>query len=51
MEMIHGNYAEYKVLVDEEVVVDGGALTALGIAPSSRKIVEVVRARLGKGKQ
>jgi len=44
--MVHGHYAEYKVLVDGEVVIDGGALTALGIAPSSRKVVDAVRARL-----
>jgi hypothetical protein len=44
--MIHGHYAEYKVLVDGEVVIDGGALTALGIVPASKKIVETVRAHL-----
>ena len=44
--MVHGHYAEYKVLVDGEVVVDSGALTALGIVPSGRKIVEAVRDRL-----
>ena len=48
VEMIKGHYAEYKVLVDGEVVMDGGALTALGIAPSSRKVVEAVRARLAR---
>lgn len=44
--MVHGHYAEYKVLVDGEVVVDSGALTALGIVPSGKKIVEAVRDRL-----
>jgi hypothetical protein len=44
--MVHGHYAEYKVLVDGEVVIDGGALTALGIVPSGKKIVEAVRGRL-----
>ena len=48
VEMVHGHYAEYRVLVDGEVVVDGGALTALGIAPSGRKVVEAVRARLAQ---
>lgn len=47
--MIHGHYGEYKVLVDGEVVMDGGALTALGIAPSSRKVLDAVRARLARG--
>jgi peptidyl-tRNA hydrolase len=49
VEMVHGRYAEYKVLVDGEVVVDSGALTALGIAPSSRKVVDAVRAHLAGG--
>jgi hypothetical protein len=42
----HGRYGEYKVLVDGEIVIDGGALTALGVVPSARKVVDVVRARL-----
>jgi hypothetical protein len=44
--MIHGHYAEYKVLVDGAVVIDGGAKVALGIVPSGKQIVEAVRARL-----
>lgn len=44
--MIHGRYAEYKVLVDGKTVIDGGALTALGVVPSGRKVVDAVRARL-----
>jgi hypothetical protein len=47
IEMEHGKYGEFKVLVDGEVVVDGGALAALGVLPSRRKIVEAVRARIG----
>ena len=46
VEMIHGRYAEYKVLVDGKTVVDGGALTALGVVPAGRKVVAAVRARL-----
>ena len=46
VEMIHGRYAEYKVLVDGKTVVDGGALTALGVVPTDRKVVDAVRARL-----
>jgi hypothetical protein len=46
VDMEHGSYAEYKVLVDGETVIDGGALAALGIVPSGRKVVEAVRARL-----
>ena len=47
VEMIHGRYAEYKVLVDGKIVVDGGAPTALGLVPTGRKVVDAVRARLG----
>ena len=44
--MVHGRYSEFKVLVDGREVIDGGALTALGIMPSRRKVLEVVRASL-----
>jgi hypothetical protein len=44
----HGRYGEYKVLVDGEVMVDGGALAVLGILPSGRKIVSAVRDRLSE---
>ena len=47
--MVHGRYGEYKVLVDDEVVIDAGALSALGIVPSDRKVVEAVRQRLSHG--
>lgn len=43
----HGRYGEYKVLVDGETVIDGGALAVLGVLPSARKIVAAVRTRLG----
>ena len=44
----HGRYGEYKVLVDGEVVVDGGALAAFGVLPTARKTVNVVRDRLSR---
>jgi hypothetical protein len=31
------------VLVDDKVVIDGGALVTLGIMPSGKKVVETVR--------
>jgi peptidyl-tRNA hydrolase len=46
VEMERGSYGEYKVLVDGQTAIDGGALTALGIVPARRKVVETVRARL-----
>ena len=44
--MVHGRYGEFKVLVDGETVVDGGALAALGLLPSRKKVLETVRAHL-----
>lgn len=46
--MVHGRYGEYKVLVDDEVVVDAGALSALGIVPGDKRVVEAVRERLSR---
>jgi peptidyl-tRNA hydrolase len=46
VDMVHGRYGEYQVLVDGQTVIDGGALTALGIVPARRKVVEAVRAHL-----
>ena len=46
VEMIRGHYGEYKILVDGETVVDGGALVVIGVMPPARKSVELVRARL-----
>lgn len=42
----HGRYGEYKILVDGEIVVDGGALAAIGVLPSARTTVNSVRDRL-----
>ena len=46
VDMVRGRYGEFKVLVDGETVIDGGALAALGVLPSGRKVVDAVRARL-----
>ena len=46
VEMVRGRYGEFKIVVDGETVIDGGALAALGVLPSGRKVVEVVHARL-----
>jgi len=48
VEMVHGRYGEYKVLVDGQTVIDGGPLTALGVVPASRKVVEAVRAHIAR---
>jgi len=43
-----GRYGEFKVLVDGQVVVDGGALAVLGVLPSGREVVAAVRSRLAQ---
>lgn len=43
VDLVKGRYGEFKVLVDDKVVVDGGALVTLGIMPSGKKVVEAVR--------
>jgi hypothetical protein len=46
VEMVRGHYGEFAVAVDGATVIDGGALAALGVLPSARKVVDAVRARL-----
>ncbi len=43
VEMVRGHYGEFKVLVDGKTIIDGGATAFLGVMPSGRKIVAVVR--------
>ncbi len=45
--MVRGRYGEFKVLVDGEVIIDGGAAAFLGVLPSGPKIIAAVRASLG----
>ena len=47
VEMIRGNYGQYKFLVDGETVIDGGPLVIIGVMPPMRKTIEAVRSRLG----
>ncbi len=44
--MVPGRYGEFKVLVDGEPLIDGGAAAFLGVLPSGKKIVAAVRDRL-----
>ncbi|MFN2397172.1 MAG: hypothetical protein ABR543_00790 [Gemmatimonadaceae bacterium] len=37
VDMVRGHYGEYKVLVDGDTVIDGGAFAALGVLPSGRR--------------
>ena len=44
--MVRAGYGEFRVLVDDDVVINGGALAALGVLPSMRKVLSAVRERL-----
>jgi hypothetical protein len=46
VDMIHGRYGEFKILVDGQTVVDGGALAFLGILPTRRHVLATVRSRI-----
>jgi hypothetical protein len=48
VDLVKGRYGEFKILVDDKVVIDGGALVALGIMPSGKKVVETVRPLVSK---
>jgi hypothetical protein len=44
--MVHGRYGQFQVLVDDTVLIDGGALAMLGVLPSVQKVVQAVRERI-----
>jgi hypothetical protein len=48
VEMIHGRYGEFQVLVDGSPIVEGGTLAALGVLPSRRTVADRVRAHLDR---
>jgi hypothetical protein len=48
VDMVHGHYGEFKIVVDGETAIDGGAWGALGVLPSGRKVLDAVRARLSR---
>jgi hypothetical protein len=43
VQLVHGRYGEFKVLIDDKPIIDGGALAFLGILPSTREIIATVR--------
>ena len=45
--MVHGHYGEFKVLVDDRGVVDGGKKVIFGIMPPASAVLEAVRRSLG----
>jgi hypothetical protein len=46
VEMVKGRYGQFKIAVDGDTVVDGGAAAFMGLMPSRAKIVAAVRDRL-----
>jgi hypothetical protein len=46
VEMVSGHYGEFKVLVDGKVAIQAGTLGFLGVLPSSREVIQSVRASL-----
>ena len=46
VDMVSARYGEFKVLVDDQVVVDGGSAAFLGLLPSYERILNEVRQRL-----
>jgi hypothetical protein len=48
VDLVHGPYGQFKVLVDGVTVVDGGKWAALGVLPSRATVVDAVRAKLGR---
>lgn len=49
VQMVRAGYGEFRVLVDDEVVIDAGALAALGVLPSRRRVLAAVRQRVAAG--
>jgi hypothetical protein len=47
VDMVAGHYGEFKVLVDGKVAIEAGTLGFLGVLPSSRQVIQSVRASLG----
>jgi len=46
VDMVRGRYGDFKVLVDGEVVVDGGSAAFLGVMPSRARILAAVKDRM-----
>jgi len=46
VDMVRGHYGEFKVLVDGDIVADGGPTAFLGVLPSGKRVLEAVAKRL-----
>ena len=48
VKVVGGPYGQFKVDLDGKTVLEGGALSMLGVLPSGQKVLEAVRAELAK---
>jgi hypothetical protein len=48
VKVVGGPYGQFKVKLDGNTVLEGGALAMLGVLPSGQKVLEAVRAELAK---
>ena len=48
VDMVRGRYGEFKVVVDGDTIIDGGAAAFLGVLPSGARIVAAVKDRLSR---
>ena len=46
VEVVGGPYGQFQVLVDGAPVLDAGRLAALGVLPSSQRVLDVLREKL-----
>jgi hypothetical protein len=45
-QLVHGSYGQFKIRVADREVLDGGAMTLLGVVPTNAVILEKVGAAL-----
>ena len=46
VQVVGGPYGQFRILVDGELVFDAGRLAALGVLPSSKQVVDLLREKL-----
>jgi hypothetical protein len=46
VEVVGGPYGQFQVLVDGALVLDAGRLAALGVLPSSQRVVDLLQEKL-----
>ena len=46
VQVVGGPYGQFHILVDGALVFDAGRLASLGVLPSSKQVVDLLRAKL-----